>query len=467
MTLSIIMTTTNSIANENLKKKSLAIPDIRLRYIDSVMYKLVEKEKHRQMNGLELIASENFTSSAVMETLGSCLTNKYSEGQPGKRYYGGNSYIDMIESLCKDRALDAFNLDKTTWDVNVQLLSGSPANFAVYTALLKPHDRIMGLELSHGGHLTHGYYTPKKKISATSIFFESMPYHLDVKTGFIDYDELEKNAKIFRPKLIIAGASAYPRNYDYKRMRDVCDRVGAYLMTDMAHISGLVAANIVESPFIYSDVVTTTTHKSLRGPRGGMIFYKKCFKKQIDSAVFPGLQGGPHNNNIGALAVCLKEVKTKEFIHYQNQIVKNCKILASALISKGYTLISNGSDNHLILVDVTPFGINGAMLEKVLDMSDITVNKNAIIGDKKAIVPGGIRIGTPALTTRGFLEEDFEYVAELIDRGVKITIDASKGCDKFDDFVSRLETASDITNQITDLKSDVNNFVSIFPMPGI
>ncbi|KAF5755149.1 putative glycine hydroxymethyltransferase [Helianthus annuus] len=450
--------------------------DHELSNVDPEVSEIIYNEKQRQFRSLELIASENFTSRAVMEAVGSCLTNKYSEGLPGKRYYGGNEHIDELETLCQKRALAAFHLDENKWGVNVQPLSGSPANFEVYTAILNPHDRIMGLDLPHGGHLSHGFMTPKRRVSGTSIYFESMPYRLDESTGLVDYDMLEKTATLFRPKLIIAGASAYPRDFDYPRMRKIADAVGAFLMMDMAHISGLVAASVVGNPFEYCDIVTTTTHKSLRGPRGGMIFFKKDpvlgveLESAINNAVFPGLQGGPHNHTIGGLAVCLKHAQSPEFKAYQNQVVSNCRALAKRLLELGFTLVSGGSDNHLVLVDLRPLGLDGARVEKILDLASITLNKNSVPGDKSALVPGGIRIGSPAMTTRGFTEKEFIYIAELIHEGVQLTREIKQAVSgsKLQDFMKYVASSDfSFTDKVSDLKKRVEALTTQFPIPGL
>jgi glycine hydroxymethyltransferase len=429
-----------------------------------------------------LIASENFTSKSVFDALGSVMSNKYSEGYPGSRYYGGNVNIDKAETLCQSRALEAFDLDPTKWGVNVQSLSGSPANFQVYSALLQPHDRIMALDLPHGGHLSHGYQTDKKKISSVSVFYETLPYRLNEATGQIDYDKMEETAKLFRPKLLVAGASAYSRLIDYERMRNIANQHKAWLLSDMAHISGLVSAGVIPSPFDHSDIVTTTTHKSLRGPRGAMIFYRKGVRGQtkkgvdvmydiedkINFAVFPGAQGGPHNHTISALATALKQANTPEYKEYQKQVLKNCAALANALVDKGYKLVSGGTDNHLLLIDMkSSRGIDGARVERVMELANIAVNKNTIPGDVSAMTPGGIRMGACALTTRGMMESDFLAIADFTERSVQIAKDINEKCGKkIKDFRATLADGPKDFPELIKLAEDVKVFSNKFPTVG-
>ncbi|KAI6002954.1 serine hydroxymethyltransferase-domain-containing protein [Pisolithus albus] len=446
--------------------------------IDPVVKNIIDKETWRQFSGIELIASENLTSLAVMEANGSVLTNKYSEGLPGARYYGGNEYIDELEVLCRKRALQAFNLDPEKWGVNVQPYSGSTANFAVLTALIQPQDRLMGLGLPDGGHLTHGYYTAKKKMTASSIYFQSLPYGLDPSTQLIDYAGLRKQAKTFKPRLIICGASAYPRDWDYKTLRAICDSEGAYLMADIAHTSGLVASQQLNNPFDYCDVVTTTTHKTLRGARGGLIFFRKDganhedLEKRVNDAVFPACQGGPHNNTIAAVATALLQVSQPEYKEYARQVIANARTLGSALLEYGYKLQTGGTDNHLVLWDLRPLGLTGSKVEKVCDLLGITINKNAVSGDASAQTPGGIRLGTSALTSRDMKEEDIKVVASFLHRAVQLSILLQKeaGTKMLKDFVrvATAETEGKVgAKMVKELRQEVVEFARKWPLPGV
>lgn len=373
---------------------------------DPEIAEAIKNELKRQQNKIELIASENFVSIAVMAAMGSPLTNKYAEGYPNKRYYGGCEYIDVVESIAIERAKKLFGAEHA----NVQPHSGAQANMAVYFAVLNPGDTILGMNLSHGGHLTHG-----SPVNFSGKLYNIVSYGVDPETETIDYDEVLRLAKEHRPKLILAGASAYPRIIDFKKFREIADEVGAYLMVDMAHIAGLVAAGLHPSPVEYADFVTTTTHKTLRGPRGGLILCKEKYAKLIDKSIFPGIQGGPLEHVIAAKAVALKEAMTEEFKNYQIQILKNAKALSERLIERGFRLVSGGTDNHLMLVDLRNKGITGKDAEKRLDSLNITCNKNAIPFDTQSpMVTSGIRLGTPAVTTRGFKEEDMIEVADII-----------------------------------------------------
>ncbi|KAK7989869.1 purine and uridine phosphorylase [Apiospora arundinis] len=428
---------------------------------DPEVAEIMKKEIQRQKESIVLIASENITSRAVFDALGSPMSNKYSEGQPGARYYGGNQHIDAIEILCQQRALKAFGLDADKWGVNVQCLSGSPANLQVYQALMP---------------------TPAKKISAVSTYFETMPYRVNIDTGIIDYDTLEANAQLYRPKILVAGTSAYCREIDYARMRKIADSVGAYLVVDMAHISGLIAAGVIQSPFPHADVVTTTTHKSLRGPRGAMIFFRKGVRSvdaktgkevlydlenPINFSVFPGHQGGPHNHTITALSVALKQAQSPEFKAYQQQVVDNAKTLENKFKELGYNLVSGGTDSHMVLLDLRAQALDGARVEAILEQINIACNKNSIPGDRSALTPCGIRIGTPAMTSRGFGTKDFERVAQYIDQSIKLCKEIQgelpKEANKLKDFKAKV--ASGEVAKINEIKKEISQWCSTFPLP--
>jgi len=381
-----------------------------LEQTDPEVFSAIQKETQRLEGNLELIASENVVSEAVLEAQGCVMTNKYAEGYPGKRYYGGCEFVDQVESLAIARAKELFGADHA----NVQPHSGTQANMVVYLSVLKPGDTYLGMNLAHGGHLSMG-----SPVNFSGILYRVIPYGVSEQTEMIDYDEIERLAREHRPRLVIAGASAYPRIIDYERFRKIADQVGAYLMVDMAHIAGLVAAGLHPSPVPYADFVTTTTHKTLRGPRGGMVLCRSEHAKTVDSKVFPGMQGGPLMHVIAAKAVALKEALTPDFKHYQQQIVKNAKVLAEKLMSKGFRLVSEGTDNHLMLVDLRKSELTGKVAQETLDKARITVNRNAVPFDTRSpFVTSGIRIGTPAVTTRGMKENEMELIADFIVRAL-------------------------------------------------
>ena len=411
--------------------------NLSLEQVDPAIFQAIQSERKRQLENIELIASENFTSRAVMEAQGSVLTNKYAEGYPGRRWYGGCEFVDVVEQLAIERTKQLFGAEHA----NVQPHSGSQANMAVYFSVLQPGDRILTMDLSHGGHLTHG-----NKANFSGRFYEVTHYGVNRETERIDYDLLATMAETHRPRMITAGASAYPRVIDFKKMREIADLVGAYLFVDIAHIAGLVAAGVHPTPVGLADFVTTTTHKSLRGPRGGIVMCKPEHSKAIDSLVFPGVQGGPLMHVIAAKAVCLHEALQPGFKEYQVQITLNAKALAASLHMKGYRLVSGGTDNHLMLVDLRSKGMNGKQAQEILDQAGITVNKNSIPFDTESVFKGGgIRIGTPAVTTRGMKEEEMMAIADLIDKAL------TSGGDK---------------SVLSEVRSEVKQLTAHYPLPG-
>jgi glycine hydroxymethyltransferase len=444
--------------------------------VDPELHKLMMCEEERQRRTINLIASENYAHVSVMQASASPLTNKYSEGRPGERYYGGTRWIDEIELLCQRRALELFRLDPEVWGVSVQAYSGSSANFAAYTALIPPGGRIMGLDLPSGGHLTHGYQTKTRKISATSVYFNSRPYTVD-SNGFIDYDGLEKTFMEFLPQILICGYSAHSRDIDYERMRSVADRGHAYLLADISHIAPLVASGVMKSPFEYCDVVTTTTQKGLRGPRGALIFYRRSVSKdgvnvnldaRINSAVFPMLQGGPHNHTIAGIAAALKLAKAPEFAEYSRRVVENSRTLCASLQSMGFSVLTGGTDNHMFLVSLKSKSVNGSVVEHMCDALDVSINRNAVAGDSSPLRPSGIRLGTYAVTTRGLGPNEMREVARIINDIINLcrTIAGDEDVSKAE-FERRIEDGRWMDSAVvTEIRERVSVLAREFPIPG-
>ncbi len=440
---------------------------------DPEIYQIIKKEEQRQKEGLELIPSENYASAAVLEAMGSILNDKYAEGYPKKRYYGGNQFIDEVESLCQKRALAAYGLDPKEWAVNVQPLSGSPANIAVYFALMNFGEKLMALQLTEGGHLTHG-----ADANFSGRAYKPVFYPLDPQSQMLDYDVVRKLAQEHRPKILLAGYTAYPRTIDFSKFAQIAKEVGAYSMADISHISGLVSAGVHPSPFPDMDVVTTTTHKLLRGPRAAVIFSKRATLKDgksiselIDKAIFPGLQGGPHEHTIAGVAIAFKEAQTSEFKTYAAQVIKNAKALAESLMAEGLKLVSGGTDNHLLLVDLTPFGPGkGIFVQQALEEASITANKNTIPGEPASpFFPSGLRLGTPSITTRGFKEGDMQQVGKWIADVIKSVKDYNyfPEKEKRQAEIDRFKKELANNEVIAKVRKEVNEFCSKFPVPGI
>ncbi len=426
---------------------------------DIELFDLIKKEEQRQEEEIELIASENFTSENVKKCLGSCLTNKYSEGYPDKRYYGGNKYIDQIEKLCISRCLSAFDLNKEKWGVNVQSYSGSIANMSVYLAFLKPGDIISGLNLPDGGHLTHGFGLLNKSISHTSRIFKSVPYGLN-NENLIDYDQVKKICEEYSPKILICGYSAYSRDIDYSLFRKYADSCGAILMCDMSHYSGFVATGMMNSPFEYCDIITTTTHKTLRGPRAALIFYKKEYENAINSSVFQGIQGGPNNNKIAGIATQMKEIKTKEYKRYISNVNLNAKLMCKKLsIKYKFNILTGNTDNHIILIDLKNKNISGAEMEFICDKVGITLNKNAVKGDVSPFNPSGIRIGTSAITTKNYSNDDILQVCFYLDICCKLCqkIKNDTSCINLKEFKKNAQ--EDYNTELTEIKYEITSYL--------
>ncbi|KAG0436437.1 Serine hydroxymethyltransferase, cytosolic [Dictyocoela muelleri] len=428
-----------------------------IKFVDNEVYSLIKKEENRARTSITLVASENFTTKAVMQANGSFFTNKYSEGRPNARYYGGNEFVDELELLAEKRAKELFGLGDD-WCVNLQPYSGSGANFAVYTGLIGPNGKLMGMDLFSGGHLTHGFQTKTKKISASALFFKSKGYRVNEKTGILDYDQLKRDFDEFQPDLLICGASAYPRDWDYKKLREIAG--SKFLMADIAHVNGFIAHGFMNNPFEYCDVVTTTTHKIMRGPRAGMIFFKKKLANKINSAVFPMLQGGPHNQTIAGIAVALKLAMTPEYKEYTKQVLLNAKKIAEELMKRGYNIVTDGTDTHIVNIDLRNKKVNGNDVQVFCEMVNIELNKNSIPGDISALNPSGVRLGTCALTTRNYNSDDVVQVVEFFDEAVKLAENLKENTKENFNFKSFSNDP-----RVVDLKSRIVNFSSKFPLP--